>query len=96
MATESGAENKKPKGNAFKRFFVAIGVWLKAAALELRKTTWPKFNEVMSKLGIVFVVILFFFFALVIMDILLTMGFNALTTSHIPDARPWWQFWPSV
>ena len=88
MATESGAKREK-KPNIFRR----IGGWFKAAFLELRKVTWPKFGEVMKKLGVVLGVVAFFFIALIIFDIVLTMGHSALT--YIPDQgnTPWWQFW---
>jgi len=82
MATESGKKEKRP--NIFKR----IGAWFKAAALELRKVTWPKFGEVMKKLGIVLGVVAFFFVSLFIMDLVLGIGYRALIGE--PD---FWQFW---
>ena len=83
MATESGAANREKRN-----IFVRIGLWFKAAALELRKVTWPKFGEVIKKLGIVLGVVLFFFIVLFIMDIVLGMGHRALTAQD-----EWWVFW---
>ena len=83
MATESGVKNEK-KPNIFRR----IGGWFKAAVLELKKVTWPKFGEVIKKLGVVLGVVGFFFLALFIMDIILGMGHGALTGQSY-----WWQFW---
>lgn len=75
MATESG-NTKKQKRN----IFVRIGSWFKHAALELKKATWPTFSAVMKKLGIVLVVVLFFFILLFGMDILLNFAYDALTS----------------
>jgi len=86
MATESA--KKERKGNAFTRFFRRIGSWFKAAALELRKVTWPTFKEVTKKLGIVLGVVGFFFIILFVMDIVLGIGHGALTNQD-----NWWQFW---
>ncbi|MCL2848312.1 MAG: preprotein translocase subunit SecE [Firmicutes bacterium] len=83
MATESGVKEKKSRNIIFR-----ICGWFKATALELKKVTWPKFGEVMKKLGIVLGVVIFFFIALFIMDIILGMGHGALT-----GADAWWQFW---
>ena len=91
MATESGAENKAAeakKGNPVLRFFKWVWTNLKLAALELKKTTWPKPADVLKKLGIVTMVVLFFFVVLLAMDIVLTMGFRALT-----GRDPWYDFW---
>ena len=80
MATESGAENaKKPN------IFVRIGRWFKLAALELKKTTWPKPNEVIRKLGIVLVVVAFFFIVLMGMDLLLQHAFYNPLISGLPE-----------
>ena len=77
MATESGVDNaNKKKPN----IFVRIGRWFKSAALELRKTTWPKAGEVFKKLGTVFIVVLFFFLILMLMDWLLGLGYRELTS----------------
>jgi len=73
MATESGVENAK-KPNIFFR----IGRWFKLAALELKKTTWPKPNVVFKKLGIVLMVVLMFFLVLMAMDQLLTFLYGLL------------------
>ena len=82
MATQSGQTTKK------RNIFVRIGSWFKAAALELRKVSWPKFGDVMKKLGIVLGVVLFFFFCLIIMDIVLTIGHGALLGKD-----GFWRFW---
>ena len=89
MATESGKKEKRPN------IFVRIGRWFKAAALELKKVTWPKFGEVMKKLGIVLGVVGFFFVALFIMDIVLGMGHSLLIhgTGQNAHGSYWWQFW---
>ena len=89
MATESGAKKEKKRN-----IFVRMGSWFKAAALELRKVTWPKFGEVMKKLGVVLGVVAFFFVALIAFDIILTMGHSALTYNPDIASTPWWQFWP--
>ena len=73
MATESGAENAKKPNVA-----IRIGRWFKAAALELKKTTWPKPNEVLRKLGIVLVVVALFFLVLMAMDQLLSFLYGLL------------------
>lgn len=73
MATESGTNKKR-------NIFVRIGLWFKNAALELGKTTWPTFAMVMKKLGIVCAVVLFFFVILFAMDLLLNLGYDALTS----------------
>ena len=86
MATESGAANKEKK-NIFRR----IGGWFKSAALELRKVSWPKFPEVIKKLGIVLGVVAFFFIVLFVMDIVLGMGHRALTGQD-----EWWAFWAAL
>jgi len=86
MATESAAKNEKKRN-----IFVRIGLWFKATALELRKVTWPKFPEVVKKLGIVLGVVMFFFVLLIIMDIVLTMGYRALLGPE--HFNPWYQFW---
>jgi len=83
MATEAGVKDKKKRN-----IFVRIGGWFKATALELKKVTWPKFGEVMKKLGIVLGVVVFFFIVLFIMDIILGMGHGALTGRDY-----WWRFW---
>jgi len=82
MAAESGKKEKKPN------IFIRIGRWFKATALELKKVTWPKFGEVMKKLGIVLGVVVFFFVVLFIMDIVLGIGYGALVGRDY-----WWEFW---
>ena len=84
MATESGAENAKKRN-----IFVRIGLWFKAAALELKKTTWPKGKEILKKLGIVLIVVAFFFLILMGMDLLLQLGYKGLTSGlPAPKAPP--------
>jgi len=82
MAAESGKNEKKPN------IFIRIGRWFKATALELKKVTWPKFGEVIKKLGIVLGVVVFFFVALFLMDIVLGIGYGALI-----GRENFWEFW---
>jgi preprotein translocase SecE subunit len=49
----------KPKKTA-KEFFQGIGTGIKSIVSELKKVTWPKFNDALKNTGIVLVVCLIF------------------------------------
>jgi len=92
MAKDTNTSGGEKQPNKFAMFFIRIGRWFKAAGLELGKTTWPKFPVVMKKLGIVLAVVAMFFVVLMIMDIVLGIGYNAL----IDPRGNWWEFWNAL
>jgi preprotein translocase subunit SecE len=71
---EGGGPSRLPKLSLFGR----IGEFYQAVKLEMRKTTWPTRTEVWSTTVVVLIAIVFFGFYLWGIDMVVTIGFEAL------------------
>jgi preprotein translocase subunit SecE len=71
---EGGGPSRLRKLSLFGR----IGEFYQAVKLEMRKTTWPTRTEVWSTTVVVLIAIVFFGFYLWGIDMIVTIGFEAL------------------
>ena len=75
MAKQVEQKAKKPG------FFSRFGRWIKSIFSELKKVTWPKMNNVVKQTLVVLGVTAAFLILLIVVDFILSLGFDWFTSA---------------